>query len=237
MSREKFKKIWSVVTLVMIAVVALMLIVSCVRIYQSGDRPFDRQAMAAAAADVAVPGLLCLATVIVGLFLENEEKDKAIRSEKDLLARYGIQPEGEKERTLRKRIRMVCGIFIAAQCVYPVIYFCDMSHFSIAELSEDILRAVLTVMEPTVIALAAVYICGRMESASISREIEAYKAAGIKPGKAPEKKKADPKKRNVIRAVLCIVAVVFILLGIGNGGAIDVLGKAIRICTECIGLG
>ena len=28
-----------------------------------------------------------------------------------------------------------------------------------------------------------------------------------------------------------------ILLGILNGGMADVLGKAIRICTECIGLG
>ena len=34
-----------------------------------------------------------------------------------------------------------------------------------------------------------------------------------------------------------LVDVFQLLLGIFNGGAEDVLGKAIRICTECIGLG
>jgi hypothetical protein len=29
----------------------------------------------------------------------------------------------------------------------------------------------------------------------------------------------------------------FIVLGIVNGGMADVLNKAIKICTECIGLG
>ena len=38
--------------------------------------------------------------------------------------------------------------------------------------------------------------------------------------------------------ILCIAAaVLMIILGIFNGGMNDVLQKAIRICTECIGLG
>ncbi|MBQ8178489.1 MAG: hypothetical protein IJ033_04770 [Clostridia bacterium] len=41
----------------------------------------------------------------------------------------------------------------------------------------------------------------------------------------------------VVRAVVFVVAVVLLVLGILNGGMADVLGKAIRICTECIGLG
>ena len=41
----------------------------------------------------------------------------------------------------------------------------------------------------------------------------------------------------VARAVVGITAVTFILVGIFNGGANDVLIKAINICTECIGLG
>lgn len=41
----------------------------------------------------------------------------------------------------------------------------------------------------------------------------------------------------VIRGVVFVLAVVFIVLGSLNGGVADVFGKAIRICTECIGLG
>ena len=40
-----------------------------------------------------------------------------------------------------------------------------------------------------------------------------------------------------IRILALCVAIVFILLGVMNGSAYDVLVKAINICTECIGLG
>lgn len=40
-----------------------------------------------------------------------------------------------------------------------------------------------------------------------------------------------------VRWILCTAAVLFILLGVMNGGLYDVLVKAINICTECIGLG
>ena len=41
----------------------------------------------------------------------------------------------------------------------------------------------------------------------------------------------------VVRGCIFIIAVTFIVVGVLNGGMADVLGKAIRICTECIGLG
>ena len=41
----------------------------------------------------------------------------------------------------------------------------------------------------------------------------------------------------IVRIGLLIVAAVFVMLGVLNGGMADVLGKAVRICTECIGLG
>lgn len=40
-----------------------------------------------------------------------------------------------------------------------------------------------------------------------------------------------------IRLILTAIALLFIILGVMNGGAKDVLIKAINICTECIGLG
>lgn len=41
----------------------------------------------------------------------------------------------------------------------------------------------------------------------------------------------------VARGIVFVVGVTFVILGIVNGGANDVLVKAINICTECIGLG
>ena len=40
-----------------------------------------------------------------------------------------------------------------------------------------------------------------------------------------------------VRICILCLGVIFLGLGIWNGGADDVLGKAIMICTECIGLG
>ena len=44
-------------------------------------------------------------------------------------------------------------------------------------------------------------------------------------------------RRILIRRVLLVAAVIFVVLGVQNGSMKDVLVKAIRICTECVGLG
>ena len=44
-------------------------------------------------------------------------------------------------------------------------------------------------------------------------------------------------KINVIRAVILVIALVLVVVGLINGGYIDVKNKAIRICYECIGIG
>ena len=45
------------------------------------------------------------------------------------------------------------------------------------------------------------------------------------------------KKQGILQTVLLFAAAVLILLGVLNGGLLDVLTKAINICTECVGLG
>lgn len=48
---------------------------------------------------------------------------------------------------------------------------------------------------------------------------------------------APLKGQNKLRFLILCAAIFFILLGVMNGSAYDVLVKAITICTECIGLG
>ncbi|MBR2823940.1 MAG: hypothetical protein IKE24_09665 [Clostridia bacterium] len=45
------------------------------------------------------------------------------------------------------------------------------------------------------------------------------------------------KRTGIVRAMMTILAVVLIIAGVFNGSALDVLYKAITICTECVGLG
>ena len=55
----------------------------------------------------------------------------------------------------------------------------------------------------------------------------------VKGGKT-ENRAADGR---IVRALLLIAAIGLILAGLLNGGARDVFAKAVRICTECVGLG
>ena len=47
----------------------------------------------------------------------------------------------------------------------------------------------------------------------------------------------DGRRTRTVRLVVGAAALAFLALGAANGGAWDVLVKAINICTECIGLG
>jgi flagellar biosynthesis protein FlhB len=53
--------------------------------------------------------------------------------------------------------------------------------------------------------------------------------------------KEELKENNIAKYIaqgaILIIAVVFIVIGVANGGAADVLQKAVNICRECIGIG
>ena len=74
---------------------------------------------------------------------------------------------------------------------------------------------------------------------SAQRELDIMKNY-IKENGAPkvvnnEKNSADYSI--IVKCAVVAIAVVFIALGIVNGGMGDVFAKAVKICTECIGLG
>lgn len=49
--------------------------------------------------------------------------------------------------------------------------------------------------------------------------------------------RVSPRGQMLVRVGLLVAALALITLGICNGSMQDVLEKAVRICTECIGLG
>ncbi len=44
-------------------------------------------------------------------------------------------------------------------------------------------------------------------------------------------------RKTALWAALFCAALLLIVLGVLNGGMLDVLTKAVKICSECIGLG
>ena len=252
MTQEKIRKVhllYGAVTAVLVLSMAIMLIISCVNIYQSGDRAFSRESIGEAMDAIALPCWLCIAAVLGGGFLQlalpvAEDKTKPFRNQKALLARFRVnasqlpanaQKEAQDHQKKQKMFAVLFYSLVCINCLYPVYYFCQPSNFGVADITGDVLRAVFAVAIPGIVIFAAGYLWQRWNDASVQKEIEVYKANGIKPGKLET---TDNKsKLKAARMMIAAVAVIFILLGILNEGYVDVLGKAIKICTECIGLG
>ena len=73
-------------------------------------------------------------------------------------------------------------------------------------------------------------------SAAVGMILGGRDRSSLKPVQGGKVKNKAPGGRTV-QIVLLIAAVVLIAAGIFNGSAGDVFGKAVKICTECVGLG
>lgn len=251
MSTEKAKRIRLIcgcVSALLIAVCAVLLILGCVRIYNLGDRPFNRENVTAALQAIAIPGWLCLITVLGGIVLNlflpaQSNKAKALRDQDDALAgfrgKYSELSSQEQsavraERKFRSAAIAVMAVLLVLLAIYPILYYADAAHFTVEDLGADVIRALLIAMIPAAIGLILVYVFRRLWASSVSRELDIYRKHPLKPGKVSH----HPEKMiPILRWSILAAAVILIVLGVLNGGHKDVLDKAIKICTECIGLG
>ena len=92
------------------------------------------------------------------------------------------------------------------------------------------LRAVLPLLALSLAVTVAALFLG-------VRGADAGKPAPQKASPARPAAAAPPAKLRLLRAVLLVLALVLIAAGVWNGSARDVFCKAVKICTECVGLG
>ena len=251
--------IYGICLSVLIVATGVCFALSCLSIYRGGPSPFTRESIATHFGRIAVPTYLCIAGVLGGIVLSlalpleggriKPRRDAGAALTK-LSARLDLSgcdaaavTSIRRERTLRRVISITAGILSAASLIPALVWWVNPSHFSIENLSEDIKTAAVWVLYCVAVSLglwvASVLLC----DASVSRETAAIRSISATV-KAAEK--IDPDKKGLtsdphfvwgVRGAILVVGMVFIVLGVRNGGMADVLGKAIRICTECIGLG
>lgn len=263
MSQEKIKRIhaiygWILSCLIVLA--GICFAVSCVAIYRSGETPFSRESVATHFQKIAIPVYLCLAGIVGGIVIAlifplPQKREKAKLDPKTLLARLSdgfsladceadVRSKIEKERRARNALRIVVAALCVVCAAVALIYTLNPANYTLEALNHDILVAALVAFSAATIALAACYVAAFLEKASILRETELIKLAK---GDRKKEKRTHHKKETLgfwkkhgillIRLAVLAVGIAFVILGVLNGGATDVLGKAIRICTECIGLG
>ncbi len=160
--------------------------------------------------------------------------------------------------------RAACAVFCVAAAVVSIVYLCDAAHFhGFTELSpsgegyinEDVLNMLAGVMPWVGAALLLVCAETVFEHIYARRALPAVKkmiATGSgEPAPAPFARQTaalsaivqHPRTTAVLRLLVLVCGIVFLVLALvgfvqnGNGGILDVLNKAIAICSECIGLG
>ena len=198
---------------------------------------------------------------------EADKPVQDVERARDLVCARVAQPSEEmaKERALQKKLQLGGWIGFAV-CMIPILlYITNGAHFALTDaegLDHSIVSMVAFVVPWTVIGLACLVVTTVLQGRSIQREADAATAlmkeaaaakaaeaasADASAAKAPAAAKAGAplyntspetaRRRILIRRVLLVAAVIFVVLGVQNGSMKDVLVKAIRICTECVGLG
>ena len=253
MDEKKLRLIHAVCGLVISAaliVAAICLINSAYTIYNLGDSPYTPESIGAEYDKIAIPLWVAISAVFAGIILNialpiPKSKTKAIKDpfiklrilQKKLPA--GAVHDGiDRQRSLRKVYRAVCALLCAGAFSPAIITLCDYDSFTVDNLTPALLRVVGMLALGAIISGVLLFVLSVIERRSAEREIEWTKLA-ISSAEKSDKKAIKNSESNVkiTRLVLVGIACALIVIGLTQDGFYDVLQKAIRICTECIGLG
>lgn len=262
---EKIKKYLPYITSVLVVITGIAFIVSAICICSlGGDRPYSREVVGEYLKYLSIPSVITLISIILGVIfpLAGKKVDGVYNpwGKKIILGRLAARLDREKcdseareridaEKRTRKVYTVVLLAIVLACSAASVIYLVAIAEFTKENLNSDIVSALMVVLPTMAVALGCGIIALYRFDVSYSREIELTKAliAGGAVRTEPEAaaasrltlwyRKNDKRILFGARAIVLTLSVTFVILGVINGGMADVLGKAIRICTECIGLG
>lgn len=142
-----------------------------------------------------------------------------------------------KERYFRKLLFTIISIISLLCMIFPAIYLFNFDNFSINK-PEVIIKMAYNVF-PWIIGVFLMYGAYLFYiSISIKKELSLIREI-LKTYKGPftsKEKKDYSLMINIARISVLTIGTIFLIVGIVNGGPKEVLGKAIQICMECIGI-
>ncbi len=175
--------------------------------------------------------------------IRDEEADKPVMDQENLrdlsVLRKELTDEMQKEEQ-KQRIITIAGWAAFTGLLVPVLlYFTRPGNFPQTDLEGMFYAMASNCLPWMALAVASLAVSFILKDQSLKKEIELSRQAPAHEGepkqiRSPELK---PQTVTIARTALVVLAVVFIIMGIANGGARDVLIKAVNICTECVGLG
>lgn len=248
----------SIVIAVLTCVVGILIITSCIEIYKSGYRLFSPETIGQQFKEIAPWIFIFIALVVVGfainIFMPREQKRlKGETSDRVSLARLKNMIDYEKcpediARQIQGQINLRLGMIISSfilvllGVIFSAVYALNLNNYPYADANAEVMTVFLVTVRYLIIPFAYTVATSYVVKHSYKRELALAKEA-IKVAKTSNpvvKKPLASKKFPLSLIVTCtiiFVGVLFVILGILNGGNEDVIAKAVKICTECIGLG
>ena len=263
--KNLLKSIYRVCFSILTVVVGLLFIAQAWSIFRSAEHgAYTVASISEHFYQIAVPVVCWGLALIVNIFLGGgqEEKVKPYFEGKERLARLEKRlPYDSKLRAFQKSdaLSVVVGtialafawgaVAISVSYLFAKDYSPVLSEEIFAEnkgMADRLVRVLLWSGSAIMLLAAAVildeYLAKRKEM-KIKREI-AKNAATKKPVVVlPEEKERKSSVKDssarlwITRGVVAAVGIVCLVSGLTNGGVQSVLEKAVRICTQCIGLG
>ncbi len=209
--------------------------------------------------------LLAAGGVLIHIFLPAQEtKLKGeiplkLRHSKMMKRLYAKGCSGESfrrlnsKRNLRYALTSIGAVLYISGAVLALRYVADKDNFPALDANAEVLAGAIAVAICMALPFAYSIALSFISNALLNSELKIIKEelAADGEGEKTEPKAAFPalvsakaliaaRENGIIlisRCVLISLAAALIIAGAMNGGAGDVLGKAIKICTECIGLG
>ena len=236
----------------------IALIVSVAHLFfTGGDNPYSRERVGDYLSYLIIPSVITVVAVIAGIAYDAITKEKNgdgfKRSEGEMLEgyskRFDVNALAEEtktavlgERQLRNKANIICHAVSAFFGIFAIIYLAFFAEYSVEALNGDVISALSSTLPLLTAAFAAEILRTVIFERSAARErkalLEAVKAGyPIAPAKGEEISEKEKKTESIVRYAVLAISAILIVLGILNGGMGDVLAKAVKICTECIGLG
>lgn len=251
---KRIRLIYGILLSLSLIVAGLCLIAACIAIYQSGDRPFSREAVAQSFSGIAVPVYLALALTVGGFILDfalpSEAKKHAAEKNYAMILRRLWEKRELKEcepslqqaiTAQQKRRKLHAWISIALLILGSIIflsYGANSANFHQSDINGSMVKAVCILFGCLAVPFGYAVFSAYFTKASLQKEIALVKQIEAGDRKQPiSAKKNSTGLQHTLRWVLLCLGVVILVYGYFSGGTLDVLTKAINICTECVGLG
>ena len=256
MTKSKLGRVIAIATTACLILLGIGFIACCAHLYfTGGSTPYSRESIGQYLVILAAPSAILIGLSLWGVIynsVKGERDDESTkRTHVELLdsftARYDVGDFDEEtrkviktERDRRYTFKCIAYAFSALIFALVLVYIVFIANFTIETLNEDVVAALAVALPLSAIALGIHVPRVYLAEGSAKIELDAMKAY-IKQHGAPKKVEINEAKKfeyeSIVKYALLGISVVLIVLGIINGGMADVLNKAVKICTECIGLG